>query len=180
MHHVLLPALGGLLLLLLAFRAGRFLGWRRAACWGGHGGMHGPVYGCGGPSACWHHPGARRGRGGLSDDQLARAAGEALKRRLRVTIDQQDIVDHALKDAHSALRELKAGWKDSGQGIAEALRGDEVDEAALAAAFARQDAELTRARQDIASALKQVHAVLDDSQRARLAAMLTEGPIRWA
>ena len=169
MHHPFLFALvGGLIPFLVAYRAGRFLGWRRAAF------GHGP-HGCG-MHGRWHGHGSHGGRpSSLSEGQRLRAAGEMLKRRLRVNADQQDIVDHALKDAYASLRELKAGWTDSRVGLAEAFAAEEVDEAALAAAFASQDADLARSRQDLASALKQVHAVLDEEQRQRLSKLLAQG-----
>jgi len=95
-----------------------------------------------------------------------------LKRRLRVGPDQEDIVDHALRDAQGALKDLHGVLRDSREGLAGAFAGEAVDEAAIAAAFSRQDEALKRARQDLASALKQVHAVLDEGQRTRLAELL--------
>jgi len=106
------------------------------------------------------------------EEAFARAAGEVLKRRLRVGPDQEDIVDHALRDAQGALKDLHGVLRDSREGLAGAFAGEAVDEAAIAAAFSRQDEALKRARQDLASALKQVHAVLDEGQRTRLAELL--------
>ena len=202
MHHHLLFTLAGLLGLLFLFRGARRLAWRHhygggawgpAACgagpWGpgghhhgghgpwGHGG-HGPgghsPWGHGGHGPGGHGPwgqGGRRGRK-VSDEAFARAAGEVFKRRLRVDPDQEDILDHALRDVQQSLKELRQALAESRQTVAQAFSAEAVDDPALAAAFARQDQAISRARQDLASAIKQVHAVLDEEQRARLAELL--------
>lgn len=108
-----------------------------------------------------------------TDPGFARAMGEVLKRRLRVDDEQEDIVDHALKDLHQAAGELRAVYADSRPDLAAAFRGDEVDEALLASLAARQDEAVKQARQDIASAFKQIHAVLRPEQRARAADWLS-------
>ena len=52
-----------------------------------------------------HH---RRWRGRRSRRGFERAAAEVFKRRLDIDEEQEDVVDHALKDVRSTLRELKA------------------------------------------------------------------------
>ncbi len=115
----------------------------------------------------------------MSPESYARAMGEVIKRRLRIGADQEDIVDHALRDARQALRDLASTFRDSRGDLADAFSGESVDDAVLAAAFGRHDAELERARADLGSALKQVHAVLDADQRARLVKLLAEGERVW-
>lgn len=131
-----------------------------------------------------HHGwGSRRwrgGPGGVGKEQFARAAGEVLKRRLRIDAEQEPIVDHALRDARTALEELGKELKETRTAVADALRGESVDDAALAAAFARQDDAVGRARREVVSAMKQVHAVLDEDQRKRAADLLTAASGRWA
>jgi uncharacterized membrane protein len=102
--------------------------------------------------------------------------GEAIKRGLHVDRDQEDLVDHALGDVREALRELKDVMKESRQDAAAAFEGDQVDDAALDAIFETQDAALTQTRRQVVSALKQVHAVLDDEQRATAVQWLANGP----
>ncbi|MCK6503235.1 hypothetical protein L6R53_07540 [Myxococcota bacterium] len=199
MHHHLLFTLAGLLGLLFLFRGARRLAWRHyhgggawgpAACgagpWGHHPGGHGPwshgghgpwSHGGHGPRSHgghgpWSHEG-RRGRK-VSDEGFARAAAEVFKRRLRVDPDQEDIVDHALRDVQRSLKDLRQALDESRQTLAQAFAAESVDDPALAAAFARQDQAIARARQDLASAVKQVHAVLDDEQRARLVELLRQ------
>ena len=166
MHHPILAVLGVIGILFMA-HVFVWMMFRRLR-WGHHMGRRHHGRGCG-----------RRGRGGVSHDSYARAASEVVKRRLRISPDQEDIVDHALRDARDVMKDLSGTWKDSHGTIAAAFEGEEVDEPALAAAFEKQDQDLARARHELASALKQVHAVLDDDQRARLVKLLAKGKHGW-
>ncbi len=114
--------------------------------------------------------GRRRGRSGLE-----RAASEVFKRKLDIDEDQEDLVDHALRDLMARLRELRAVLVESRPEVADAFRGETVDDAALAAIFEQHDSEVTRLRREIVSALKQVHAVLDEEQRERAAELMSSG-----
>ena len=98
-----------------------------------------------------------------------------LKRRLRVDEEQEPVIDHAMKDAHAALKELRSELDATRAPIAEALRGETVDDAALAAAFARHDDAVARARREVVSAIRQVHAVLDADQRGKVADFVAAG-----
>lgn len=149
---------GGVALLGLLFVA-------RRAFWCRHAYAHGA---CGGHRYGAHGFGYRRGwrRGPrMGSDGFARAAGEVLKRRLGVDEEQEPIVDHALVDVRKALEELATELRDSRAALGDALRGETIDDAALSAVFARQDDALARARRQVVSAVKQVHAVLDADQR---------------
>lgn len=125
---------------------------------------------CGGPRGGMR--GRRRGQG------MGRAFGEVLKRRLDVDDDQELVVDHALRDAREAMREWREGVRDDREAFADAFRDEDVDQAAIDAVFARQDEAMARARRQVLSAMKQVHAVLDAEQRQQAAddvASLTPG-----
>lgn len=136
-----------------------FRGGYGPGAWGGPGGWDGPRY-------------AREGFG--------RAAAEVVKRRLRVDEDQGDIVDHALKDAQAAMKAYVEVLKGARPELADAFRGEAVDEAAIAALWTRHDDELARARREVVSAFKQIHAVLTPEQRAIAADWLGAGPTpRW-
>lgn len=111
---------------------------------------------------------------------MARAAGEVLKRRLRIDEDQEDVVDHALSDLQDELKGLKELLAGQREDVAEAFAADKVDDAALAAAFDLQDEALKKARRASISALKQIHAVLDDDQRAEAVAWLSTGKFGWS
>jgi len=105
------------------------------------------------------------------------AATEIFKRRLDIDEDQEDIVDHALRDLFASIKELKEGLTESRSDIADAFTGETVDDGALDATFAIHDSDLARSRREVVSALKQVHAVLTPEQRTRAADWLREG--RW-
>ncbi len=122
-----------------------------------------------------HRRGWRGGRGRTGGGGFWRAGAEVLKRRLDLDEDQGDIVDHALKDLRESTKEFKEVLKDSREDLADAFRGDKVDDASLAAIFARHDEELVSSRRGIVSALKQIHAVLDEEQRNRAADWLGNG-----
>lgn len=155
---------------------GRAAFWRHRAFV--HGGYSG---GCCGPRAGrrarggWGHWGGRGA--GLAGEQVARAAGEVLKRRLDVDEEQEPIVDHALDDLHASLKELKAELSSTHAPLADALRGEKLDDSALAAIFARHDDALARARREVVSAVKQVHAVLDADQRKKAADWLAKATV---
>ena len=101
----------------------------------------------------------------------ARAAvfAEMLKRRLDVDEDQALVVDHAVRDVKDAVKELGEAMADARQEVAETLRAEVVDDAALDAVFQRGDEAVARARRHVVSAVKQVHAVLDEEQRDQVA-----------
>jgi uncharacterized membrane protein len=106
---------------------------------------------------------------------------EVLKRRLDVDEDQALVVDHAMRDVNVACKELAASMVEARSEAADALRGESVDDGALEALFARTDEELARTRRHLISAVKQVHAVLDDEQREALADLMVgwDAPGRW-
>lgn len=136
-----------------------------------HGG-HGGYGGCG-------RYGRRWGRRPMNSEGVARAAGEVFKRRLDIDEDQEGIVDHAMTDLRDAIKELAGELKDSRGAIANAFRGETVDEAALSAAFARQDDALGRARRQTVSSFKQIHAVLTPKQREKAADWLGAVETKW-
>ncbi|MFZ5479663.1 MAG: periplasmic heavy metal sensor [Myxococcota bacterium] len=131
----------------------------------------------------WHAHGRCGGYGrhprGMGRERFARAAGEVFKRRLDVDEEQEPIVDHALADARAALKELADELAATRGAVADALRGESVDDAALAAAFAKHDDAVARARRAVVSAVKQVHAVLEPEQRARAADWIASKDTRW-
>lgn len=113
--------------------------------------------------------GRSRRRRGWEHEGIARAAGEIFKRRLRIDESQEDLVDHALRDAHASIREAVRALREEHGAVAEAFRGETVDDPALESIFARHDEAVRRARREVVSAMKQIHAVLDADQRKRAA-----------
>jgi uncharacterized membrane protein len=76
---------------------------------------------------------------------------------------------------HAAKRNLREGRADLGA----AIRGPVLDEAALGAVLGRTDAAMSEVRTAVIEALRNIHGVLDDGQRARLADMLDLGGGFW-
>ena len=137
------------LLSLLSFVRCAF--WRRRAC---------------ARSGGW----GRRSR--LGGAQVARAVAEMVKRRLGVRADQQALIDPAFIDMQASLQGLREAITATRAPVADLLRAETVDETALAAIFALHDEALARARRELVSAVKQVHAVLDVDQRKKAADLL--------
>ena len=138
---------------LLSFVRGAF--WRRRAC------ARSGAFGLG-----W----GRRSR--LGGAQVARAFAEMFKRRLCVRADQQALIDPAFIDMQATLQGLREAIAATKAPVADLLRAETVDETALAAIFAVHDEALARARRELVSAVKQVHAVLDGDQRKKAADLL--------
>lgn len=87
------------------------------------------------------------------------------------------------REIRASLDELRERAADAARGVREAkaslgksLEGEVFDEAAFEALSARIDAASAQMKDAAAGALRRVHAVLDPSQRARLAALLARGP----
>jgi Spy/CpxP family protein refolding chaperone len=108
-----------------------------------------------------------------------RAAGAIAKRRLNLDEDQEGIVDHAFTDLRSAVSSFADTMRESRADLAEAFRGDRVDDEAIEALFARQDENIARARRDAVSALRQIHAVLDPEQRETAVTWLGARELRY-
>ncbi len=156
---------------LFATRPGRWHHHHHGGCGahgrhGGHWQGHGHWGRQGGPGAPTR--GRRRGAGAP-----AVVIAEMLKRRLDVDEEQGMVVDHAVSDVKESWKELHETMQDARRDAADTLRGETVDEAALEAIFARTDEELARTRRHLVSAVKQIHAVLDEEQRGQLAELLT-------
>lgn len=159
------------------FGAARHQRWHHAhaGCGDGRHGFRGGR-GWGGPRGGWdrgwgwdggppEEGGYKFTNEGPRGDAFAKAAAEMAKRKLRIDDDQEDLVDHAFADLRTALRDLSATMKDTREPLAGAFRGEKVDDAAIATAFAQHDEAIARARKDVVSSLKQIHAVLTPEQR---------------
>ena len=88
-------------------------------------------------------------------------------------IDATPAQERAIVGELDKLRDRVAGAKDGLHGargdLAAALRGPNLDDAALGAVLGRVDAATGEARGAILEALRNIHGVLDDKQRAQLA-----------
>lgn len=160
----------------------------------GHGPGYGPGYGHGhgGHSSCdghpgpwgggWHEPdaGGWRGRGGSgTGGRWWRGGLFAMMRRLQLTPDQQTVVREELESLRETLREHRQEWSASRRDVATALRSESFDETVMGELFGRHDERLTEVRKAVMEALGRIHAVLDESQRQRLAELLDRGAGPW-
>lgn len=136
-------------------------------------GCHGSHGGCGGPGG-WGYSGWHGGppwaRGGMHRRGLYMAlshldASPAQERAIIAEVDK-------LKER---LRNARAGVKDARGDLAAAIRGSDLDDAALGAVLGRVDGATGEARAAILEAIRNIHAVLDDKQRAHLADILDKG-----
>ncbi|HEU0035700.1 MAG TPA: periplasmic heavy metal sensor [Kofleriaceae bacterium] len=148
-----------------------FAALRRAhrRCHGGGCGGHGyDGYGRGG----WygHHHRRGGGRRWMLHHMLA---------RLDATPAQERFIVNELDKAHERIHGAKANLKDARGDLAAALRNSTLDDAALGAVLGRVDGVTGEARAAILDALRAIHGVLDDKQRAQLADMLDRGGGWW-
>ena len=132
---------------------------RRARCHHhGSGGLHyGP------PWARWHD--GHRGRGMLY----------MMFARIDATPTQERAILHEVATLRARLRDSRATLRDSRGDLAAAMRGSSLDDAALGAVLGCVDAVTTETRGAMLEALRNVHAVLDDHQREKLASLLDGG-----
>jgi len=151
-----------------------FAAMRRAhrRCYGHHGyGWYGPFgdghsHGFGG-----HH---RRGRG--------RWMLHAIFSRIDASPAQERAIIAEVEKLQERIHGAKGGMKDARGDLAAALRGSELDDAALGAVLGRVDAATGEARSAVIDALRGIHGLLDDRQRGQVADLIdrsTGGPGGW-
>jgi hypothetical protein len=73
------------------------------------------------------------------------------------------------------LQSARGTMKDARGDLAAAIRGPMLDDAALGAVLGRVDGATGEARAALIDAIRNIHAVLDDKQRARLGDLLDGG-----
>lgn len=76
---------------------------------------------------------------------------------------------------HERLHGAKRSMKDSRADLAAAVRGPDLDDAALGAVLGKVDGATAEARSAALEALRNIHAVLDDRQREQLADLIDHG-----
>jgi Spy/CpxP family protein refolding chaperone len=132
---------------------------RRARCH--HHGSGGHHYGP--PWARWHD--RHHGRGMLY----------MMFARIDATPTQERAILHEVDTLRAKLRDSRATLRDSRGDLAAAMRGSSLDDAALGAVLGCVDAVTTETRGAVLEALRNIHTVLDDHQREKLASMLDGG-----
>lgn len=130
-----------------------------------HGGYEG--YGWYGPWSGGHHAGRRRW---MLHAALARL--DATPAQERVIVGELDKLTERVHAAKSHLGDARGD-------LAAAIRGTELDDAALGAALGRLDATTGEARAAAIDALRGIHGVLDDKQRTQLADFIDRSGGWW-
>jgi Spy/CpxP family protein refolding chaperone len=108
----------------------------------------------------WHH-GRHHAR--------ARMMLHALFMRIDASPAQERAIIAEIEKLQDRLRVAKAGAHEARGDLAAALRGPVLDDAALGAVLGRVDTATGEARSAVVEAVRGVHGVLDDRQRAEVA-----------
>lgn len=141
-----------------------FAAMRRArGCHGPFGyGWHGP-YGYG-----FHHHHRGHGRHGTW-------VTHALLSRIDASPAQERAIIAELEKLEDRVHGAKAGLRDARGDFAAAMRGPALDDAALGGALGRVDAAGSEVRTALIDAVRAIHGLLDNSQRAKVADMIDHG-----
>ena len=157
-----------------------FMGWwkhRHAHACGerhaGHGGHCGPGGGFAGAGVGWH---------ASSFDPGDPGGGFGVRRPLRFLAHKLELNESQLATFATALDALKTERAQAAvdqrrrvSTLAQALEAAAVDEDKLREAGEQQEKSATQVRAAVERALREMHAVLDDEQRKRLAYLLRAG-----
>ncbi|MGE3547528.1 MAG: hypothetical protein AB7L28_26620 [Kofleriaceae bacterium] len=92
--------------------------------------------------------------------------------RLDATPAQERAIVAELDKLEDRVRAARSGLSDARGDLSAAVRGAELDDAALGAVLGRIDGVVAETRSAFLDALRGVHAVLDDKQRAALADLI--------
>lgn len=120
--------------------------------------------------AGWHGPFGHAERGWR--ERGVRMMMHALFRRIDASPAQERAIIAEIEKLQDRVRGAKAGVHDARADLAAALRGPVLDDAALGAVLGRVDSAIGEARSATIDALRGVHGVLDDRQRAQVADLL--------
>lgn len=103
----------------------------------------------------------------------------ALFSRIDASPAQERAILAEVEKLSDRVHAAKAGVKDARGDLAAALRGPVLDDAALGAVLGRVDAATGEARSAVIDALRGIHGLLDDKQRAQVADLLDHGGGWW-
>jgi hypothetical protein len=116
----------------------------------------------------WHGHGYHRGFG-------PRSALNAVLARLDTAPGQEKVITEAVTEFIDRARDSGRDVRDTRRAVAEAIRGEHVDEARLNEVFGRHDAALDNVRRAGVDAMRKVHEALDERQRRILGDLLESG-----
>ena len=95
--------------------------------------------------------------------------------RIDATPAQERAIVAEIEKLQERMRGARGGLKDGRSDLAAAIRNPVLDDAALGAVLGRVDGATGEARAAAVDALRNIHAVLDDKQRAEVAEMIDRG-----
>ena len=99
--------------------------------------------------------------------------------RIDATPAQERAIIAEIDRLGARIRGARHGLFATRGDLAAALRGSSLDDAALGAVLGRVDAATGEARAAVLDALRGIHGLLDDKQRAQVAEMLDHGGGWW-
>ena len=115
----------------------------------------------------WHG----RGYGGFGP----RAALNGVLARLDTGPGQEKVISAAFSEFIDHARTSGREVRDTRRAVADALRGDQVDEARLNEVFGTHDAALDGLRRAGVDAMRKIHEALDERQRKTLGDLVESG-----
>ena len=95
--------------------------------------------------------------------------------RIDATPAQERVIVGEIDRLTERVREARGGLRDVRTDLAAAVRGSVLDDAALGAVLGRVDGVTADVRAAAIEALRNIHGVLDEKQRAQLAELLEQG-----
>jgi Spy/CpxP family protein refolding chaperone len=122
----------------------------------------------------WHHH-HHHGWGGGGFGRHGRRGLYMALSRLDASPAQERAIINEVDKLHERLHSARVNLKDGRTDLAAAIRGDNLDDAALGAVLGRVDTATGEARTAALDALRNIHAVLDERQREQLASVLEGG-----
>jgi hypothetical protein len=128
-------------------------------------------HGHGGGNPWGGNPWGRRGR--------RRWMLNAILSRIDATPAQERAIVAELDRLQERVRGVKSNLKDVRGDLAAAIRGAALDDAALGGALGRADGAHAEVRSAVIDALRAIHGVLDEKQRAQVADLLDRGGGWW-
>lgn len=131
-----------------------------------HGGGHGWHGG-------WHHHHHHRYGG------RRRWMMHAALARIDASPAQERAIIAEIEKLQERLHGAKRNVKEARVDLATAIRGTTLDDAALGAVLGRVDTSTVEARTAMLDAVRSIHGVLDDKQRAQVADLLDHGGGFW-
>lgn len=99
--------------------------------------------------------------------------------RIDATPAQERFIVNELDKLSDRVHGAKANLREARGDLGAAMRGPTLDDAALGAVLGRVDGATGEARAAAIDALRNIHGVLDEKQRAQLADLLDRGGGWW-